>query len=178
MLLSAGLWAQEPQAEEQAPARETPFTLSFAKVNGQPGTEVSVPILFARKPDAPNVKSLRARLPYPGPVLAYVRFEDAYLSRRAKLTLQAKDEKTSATENVLEISVELPDPQTSFPSGQIATLVFKIADNASDQVVAMNPEAWINGEQVKPDSASAQVEAGHIRISQTPVFVSCFFFTH
>ena len=173
--------AQERQGGEEgaAPARDTEFTVSFGKVNGQPGTDVSMAILFARKPGAPNVAKLRARVSYSNAVLKFNRIEDAYLSRRAKLRVQAKEETGSGAENVLEMNFELADPEgANFPSGQIATVYFHVAADAADQIVPMNPQAWIDEKQVMPDSLQAQIEPGHVRISQTPVFLSCFFFTH
>ena len=173
--------AQERHAGEgeAAPARDTEFTISFNKVNGQPGTDVSMAILFARKPGAPNVAKLRARVSYSNAVLKFNRIEDAYLSRRAKLRVQAKEETGAGAENVLEMNFEMPDPEgADFPSGQIATVYFNVAADAADQIVPMNPLAWIDEKQVMPDSPLAQIEPGHVRISQTPVFLSCFFFTH
>ena len=55
---------------------------------------------------------------------------------------------------------------------------FNVAADAADQTVPINPQAWIDEKQVMPDSPLAQIEPGHVRISQTPVFLSCFFFTH
>ena len=163
------------QGDDTGEAKDTDFTISLPKVNGQPGTEVSLPVLFSRKTDAPNVTALRVRLRYTGGILKYVRTEDAYLSRRAQMKVQAKE--LSGSE--IEMNVELPDPQhTGFPSGQIATIFFKIADGAPDGVIPVPTEAWIDGKQVMPGSATAKVEPGEVSVSQTPVFVSCFFFTH
>ncbi len=173
--------AQERQGGEEgaAPERDTAFTISFNNVNGLPGTEVSMAILFARKPGAPNVAKLRARVSYSNAVLKFNRIEDAYLSRRAKLRVQAKEETGAGAENVLEMNFEMDDPEgANFPSGQIATVYFNVAADAADQIVPMNPLAWIDEKQVMPDSPLAQIEPGHVRISQTPVFLSCFFFTH
>jgi hypothetical protein len=123
------------------------------------------------------VAKLRVRVSYPSAVLQFKRAEDAYLSRRVHLQVQGKEEK-SGTQSVLELHFELPDPQASFPSGQIAAAHFDIAADAPEQVVHLNPQAWIDGAEILPDSAAAQMEAGEIRISQNPVYVGCFFFTH
>src|SRR5512147_850355 len=40
---------------ETAPPRETDLTISISKVNGQPGNEVSVPVLVARKEGTQNI---------------------------------------------------------------------------------------------------------------------------
>jgi hypothetical protein len=169
--------AQESAPEAEA-GPETDYTLTFAKVNGQPGTEVSVAVLFARKTGTANVSTLQARLRYPGGVLQYVRIEDAYLSKRVKMQFEGKETPGSGGENQLDVSFSLPDSKASFPSGQIATIFFKIADGAPDGVVALPAEASIDGKPVLPDSAQAKVEPGHVNVSKTPVFVSCFFFTH
>jgi len=148
------------------------------KVIGQPGKEASLPVLLGRKQGAPNVAKLRVRMSYPGSVLKFNRAEDAYLSRRAKLQIQAKEEKRSGAESVLELNFELPDPQSNFPSGQIATVFFDIAAGAPDQVVPLKPQAWIDGAEILPDSPTAQIEPGEVRVSENPVFVGCFFFSH
>ena len=171
------MFAQESggQGSDTGEGRDTDFTISLPKVNGQPGTEVSLPVLFSRKTDAPNVTTLRVRLRNTGSLLKYSRIEDAYLSRRAQMKMQAKE--LSASE--IEMNFELPDPQhTGFPSGQIATVFFKIADGAPDGVIPVPAEAWIDAKQVMPNSTAAKVEPGEVRVSQTPVLVSCFFFTH
>ncbi len=171
--------AQQEGEEEQRPARDTEFTITFGEGIGQPGADVSMPVMFARKPGAPNVAKLRARVSYPGNILKFDRVEDAYLSQRVNLQVQGREETGSGGESVLELNFDLPDPEgTNFPSGQIASVHFKIAADAADQIVPMNPQAWIDEEPVMPDSPLAQIEPGHVRISEIPVFLSCFFFTH
>ena len=169
--------AQDESAGSQQPARDTPFTLALNKIVGLPGQEAALPVLFARKSGAPNLSVLRLRLAYPAAV-QFSKIEDAYLSRRAGLKVEAK-EQTSGDNRTLDVTFTLPDSQgKEFPSGQIATIHFTIADGTPDQVILLNPQTWIDGGEVLPESPSAQVEAGEIRVSQTPVFVSCFFFTH
>lgn len=175
------LGAQEqhaPSQEEAAPARDTAITLTLNKVVGQPGKEASVPVLFGRKAGAPNVSKLRVRVSYPGTVLQFDRVEDAYLSRRAKLQIEGKQEQGAGEDSVLELNFELPDAQTNFPSGQIATVYFDIPEGTPDQVAPLNPQAWIDGVEILPDSPTAQIEPGQVRISRNPVFVGCFFFSH
>ncbi|HEY7679387.1 MAG TPA: hypothetical protein VIC04_02640 [Terriglobia bacterium] len=179
--LGAAGQQQHPPSEQEPPppARDTTFTLTLNKVIGQPGKEASLPVLFARKPGAPNVTKLRVRVVYPGSVLKFNRAEDAYLSRRVKLQVQGKEDKGTGAESVLELSFDLPDPQGSnFPSGQIATVFFDVAAGAADQIVPLKPQAWIDGAEILPDSPAAQIEPGEVRVSQNPVFVGCFFFTH
>ena len=180
-LVCAPVAAQEqhpPGQEEAAPSRETALTLTLNKVIGQPGKEASLPVLFGRRQGAPNMAKLRVRMSYPGSVLKFNRAEDAYLSRRAKLQIQAKEEKGAGAESVLELNFELPDPQANFPSGQIATVLFDIAAGAPDQVVPLKPQAWIDGAEILPDSPTAQIEPGEVRVSENPVFMGCFFFSH
>jgi len=171
--------ADAQEAAEEVPARDTDFTFTLSKVIGQPGNEVSMPVLFGRKPGAANVATLRARVKYPQGALKYKRVEDAYLSRRVKLEVQAKESKSSGTESMLEMEFRLPDPQGSeFPSGHIATLSFDIAAGAADQVIHFNPDTWIDGVPVMPDSPQTLIEPGEVRVSVNPVMVGCFFFTH
>lgn len=165
--------------DDAPPPRETDYTLSFSKAFVQPGNEVSLMVLFAQKSGTGNVKRLRARFPFPGEVLSYVRMEDAYLSRRVKLQMKAAGSQAAGDEQMLEMNFEMPaGSDAAFPSGQIATLFFKVADPAPDQVIRINPEAWIDDQPILPDSQQAQVEYGLVKITQEPVIVGCFFFTH
>lgn len=166
--------------DEAAPKRETDYTLSLSKVFVQPGNEAGVMVLFAAKSGTAPVRKVRARLPFASKILAFERMEDAYLSRRAKLMMKAEPSRgAQADETTLELNFELPaGSDAAFPSGQLATLVFKVSSPAEDQVIRLNPEAWIDDTAVQPDSPQAQVEYGLVRITQVPVIVGCFFFTH
>jgi hypothetical protein len=178
LALSLSVAAQETSGE-QAAARETPITLTLNKVIGLPGQEVSLPVLFARKIGAPDLDELRMRVSYSGAVIQFLRAEDAYLSRRVNLKIGGAEEKGDGDLRTLEVTFTLPDAESKeFPSGQIAALFFTVATNAPDQVVHLNPQAWIDGAEITPDSPTAQIQPGEVRISQTPVFLSCFFFSH
>jgi hypothetical protein len=168
--------AQDSSAEPE-PARETPYTLTLNKIVGLPGQEASLPVLFGRKSEAPNLSKLRFRVKYPAAV-QFSKIADAYLSRRVGLQVEAKEENSGGNDRTLEVNLTLPDSSKEFPSGQIATIFFTIAAETPDQVIRLNPQTWIDGGEVRPDSPSTQIEAGEIRVSQTPVFVGCFFFTH
>lgn len=172
--------AQESGPPEEKPARETDYTLTLSKAFVQPGNEASVMVLFAQKPGTAAVKKLRARIPFPAKILSFERMEDAYLSRRAKLVMKAEPGKGAKTdESTLELNFELPaGSDAAFPSGQIATLIFKVASPAPDQAIRLNPEAWLDEQPILPDSPQAQVEYGLVKITQVPVIVGCFFFTH
>ena len=180
MLVCGAARGQDAYSPDDAPPpRETDYTLSISKVFVQPGNEVSVMVLFAQKSGTAPVKKLRARFPFPGKVLSYLRMEDAYLSRRVKLQMKAAGGQAAGDEQMLEINFEMPaGGDAAFPSGQIATLFFKVADPAPDQVIRINPEAWIDDQPILPDSPQAQVEYGLVKITQEPVVVGCFFFTH
>ena len=174
---TAPSWAQE--SAEQAPERDTDFTFTLSKVIGQPGNEVSMPVLFGRKPGAANVATLRARVSYPAAVLKYSRIEDAYLSRRVKLSVAAKESAAGEHQNQLEMEFRLPDPGSAeFPSGHIATIYFDIAPEAADQTIPFDPQTWVDEKRVPPDSSQTLIEIGEIRVSKAPVLVGCFFFTH
>ncbi|HWP84184.1 MAG TPA: hypothetical protein VNN17_03270 [Terriglobia bacterium] len=182
LTVAAAFWplaaaAQEPEAG--APARDTDFTFTLSKVIGQPGFEVSVPVLFGRKAGTRNVGSLRARISYPAAALKFNRIEDAYLSRRVKLEVKATESSADPATSALLMEFRLPDPQgTQFPSGHIATLYFNIAEGAADQVIHLNPAVWIDDVQVKENDPQTLIEVGEVRIAKDPVMVGCFFFSH
>jgi hypothetical protein len=107
-----------------------------------------MPVLFARRSGAPNVTRLRARLRYTSGILTFLRIEDAYLSR--------KEAQGDSAQGVLEIDFELPNPgSTRFPSGQTASIFFKIAEGAPIGIISVPVDAWIDGKEVKrfPDSS-------------------------
>jgi hypothetical protein len=165
--------------DEDAPlARETPFALTINKVVGLPEQEVNIPILFARKSGAPNLAELRFRVSYPGSVITFNRAEDAYLSRRVNLRVEGKEASADGDRRSLEVTFTLPDAAKEFPSGQIGSIYFNVAAGAPDQVIPLKPNAWIDGNQILPDSPDAQIVPGEVRVSQTPVYLSCFFFSH
>ena len=74
----------------------------------------------------------------------------------------------------------MPDaePRAQFPSGQLATLFFNIAEGAPEEIVRIPAEAWIDGQPVLPDSPAAKVEPGIVSVTIEPVYLTCFFFTH
>jgi hypothetical protein len=162
------------------PARETDYTLTFSKAFVQPGNEASVMVLFAQKPGVVPVQRLRAKFSFPNKVLSFERMENAYLSRRAKLQMKAAPGPGAKDgEGTLELRYELPaDSNADFPSGQIATLIFKVSSPAEDQVIRIDPDAWIDDKPILPNSPDAQVEYGLVKVTQVPVIVGCFFFTH
>jgi hypothetical protein len=178
--------APAPAAQrETAPPRETDLTVSISKVNGQPGRVVSVPVLFSRKEGTANLAKLRVRLQYPGKVLKFARLEDAYMSRRVKMAIQSNEQPDPQAQSTLELNFEVPageassaQPRPQFPSGQIATLFFDIAEGAPEEIVRIPAEAWIDGEPVLPDSPAAKVEPGLVSVTVEPVYLTCFFFTH
>ena len=166
-------------AEDAPPLRDTPISLTLNKVVGLPDQEVNVPILFARKSGAPNLAQLRMLVSYPGSVIQFDRVEDAYLARRVSLQIEGKETPAEGDQRSLTLAFTLPDPQSQeFPSGQIGSIYFKVAAGAPDQIVHLNPQAWIDGDEILPDAPGAQIIPGEVRVSQTPVFVSCFFFSH
>src|SRR5262245_42590649 len=81
--------------------RDTDLTVTISKVNCQPGKEVSVPVMFSRKEGAANLAKLRVLLKYPGKALKYARFEDAYMSRRVKMVIQANEQQEPQAQSAL-----------------------------------------------------------------------------
>ena len=184
LLLAAGGLAppQSPAQETPPPAEEaednSTFALTFSRAAGAPGSEVALPVYFTRRPGAPNVEKLTLRMSYPKSVVTYDKVEDAYLSRRAGVEIQA-EENNSGEQGVLEITFTLPDSANKdFPSGQIAYLHFTISSEADDQTVHMKPDLWIDEQAVTASNFFARVEEGTILISASPILVGCFFFTH
>ena len=183
LLAAGGLAPAQNPAQETSPTAEeaednSAFALTFSRAAGAPGSEVALPVYFTRRPEAPNVGKITLRMSYPKSIVTYDKVEDAYLSRRAGVEIQAK-ENNSGEQGVLEITFTLPDTTgKNFPSGQIAYLHFTISSEAADQTVHMKPEVWIDEQAVTASNSLARVEEGTILISASPILVGCFFFTH
>lgn len=104
-------------------------------------------------------------------MLKFVRLEGAYLSRRVQMKLEGAETEGAKGQSVLEGSFELPAPQgTDFPSGQLGTIFFKIADDAPEGAVPVPADAWIDGKAVAPDSQTTKVEPGKVNISKNSGF--------
>ena len=184
LLLAAGGLAptQSPAQETPAPAEEaednSTFALTFSRAAGAPGSEVALPVYFTSRPGAPKVEKITLRMSYPKSVVTYDKVEDAYLSRRAGIEIQAEGN-NAGEQGVLKITFTLPDSaDKEFPSGQIAYLHFTISSEAGDQTVHMKPDLWIDEQAVTDSNSLARVEEGTILISASPILVGCFFFTH
>jgi len=191
--LAAGVWGHAQQPPEHAPgassnaAPESPakpederdFALTFSRAAGSPGSEIALPVYFTRRPGAANVAKVRVRLTYAGEGVSFKNAEDAYLSRRAGIEIQAKEEKASGGQSVLDVTFTLPNPsEKNFPSGQVAYLHFTVSSDATNATIPLRPELWIDDQAITADSPVARAEEGRLIVTTKPIFVGCFIFSH
>ena len=144
-------------------------------MRGQP---VAVSVFFTRRAGVPNIQTLRLRLAFPTARLSFDRSEAAYLARRAGVELETL-QGGSGDEGTLDLTFTLsPDSEREFPDGQIAYVHFTVTEEAQNGGFSLQPELWIDDQPVVGSDLSARVADSRVIISDTPVLVGCFFFTH
>ena len=172
--------AQQPPAHEAEPQgqEERDYALTFGRTVGMPGQPVAVSVFFTRRMGVPNIHKLRLRLTFPTARLSFDRSEAAYLARRAGIELQTV-QGGSGNEGTLDLTFTLPpNSDREFPNGQIAYVHFTVSEEAQKGGFSLRPELWIEDKPAAGSDLSARVADSRVIISDTPVLVGCFFFTH
>jgi hypothetical protein len=174
--------AQQPpqhrQEAEESGQEERDYVLTFGRTVGMPGQPAAVSVFFTRRMGIPNIRTLRLRLTFPTARLSFDRSEAAYLARRAGVELQTV-QGGSGDEGTLELTFTLaPDSEREFPNGQIAYVHFTVSEEAQKGGFSLRPELWIEDQPAVGSDLSARVDDSRVIISDTPVLVGCFFFTH
>ena len=188
--LFLGVWsgsvarAQAPQApqgpvtHEEAPQEERDYSLTFGRTVGLLGQPVAVSVFFTRRAGVPNIRKLRLRLTFPTARLSYDKSEVAYLARRAGVELQAV-QGGSGNEGTLDLTFTLPaSSDRQFPNGQIAYVHFTVPAEAQKGGFSLRPELWVEDKPAAGSDLSARVADARVIVSDTPILVGCFFFTH
>ena len=169
---------QGPVTHEEAPQEERDYSLTFGRTVGMPGQPVAVSVFFTRRSGVPNIRKLRLRLTFPTPTLSYDKAEAAYLARRAGVELQTV-QGGSGNEGTLDLTFTLPaSSDREFPNGQIAYVHFTVSSEAQKGGFSLRPELWIEDKPATGSDLSARVADARVIISDTPILVGCFFFTH
>lgn len=135
-------------------------------------------VFFTRRAGVPNIRKLRLRLTFPTARLSYDKSEAAYLARRAGVELEAV-QGGSGNEGTLDLTFTLPaSSDRQFPNGQIAYVHFTVASEAQKGGFSLRPELWIEDKPATGSDLSARVADARVIVSDTPILVGCFFFTH
>ena len=164
-----------PDSEDQ---EERDYSLTFGRTVGMRGQPVAVSVFFTRRAGVPNIQTLRLRLAFPTARLSFDRSEAAYLARRAGVELETL-QGGSGDEGTLDLTFTLPpDSEREFPDGQIAYVHFTVTEEAQNGGFSLQPELWIDDQPAAGSDLSARVADSRVIISDTPVLVGCFFFTH
>ena len=172
--------AQQPPAHEPEPQdqEERDYALTFGRTVGMPGQAVAVSVFFTRRAGVPNVRTLRLRLTFPTARLSFDRSEAAYLARRAAIEIRTL-QGGSGDEGTLDLTFTLPpNSDREFPNGQIAYVHFTVSEEAPKGGFSLRPELWIEEKPAAGSDLSVRVADSRVIISDTPVLVGCFFFTH
>ncbi len=185
LLLSVSLgqlgYAQQPPTDhgpDPEDQEERDYSLTFGRTVGMPGQPVAVSVFFTRRTGVPNIQTLQLRLTFPTARLSFDRSEAAYLARRAGVELETL-QGGSGDEGTLELTFTLPpDSEREFPNGQIAYVHFTVTEEAQRGGFSLQPELWIEDQPAIGSDLSARVADSRVIISDTPVLVGCFFFTH
>jgi hypothetical protein len=167
-----------PPAHEGETQEERDYSLTFGRTVGLLGQPVAVSVFFTRRAGVPNVRKLRLRLTFPTARLSYDKSEVAYLARRAGVELQTV-QGGSGNEGTLDLTFVLPASSTrEFPNGQIAYVHFTVPAEAQKGGFSLRPELWIEDKPAVGSDLSARVADARVIVSDTPILVGCFFFTH
>ena len=172
--------AQQPTEHDPDPQdqEERDYSLTFGRTVGMPGQPVAVSVFFTRRTGVSNIHKLRLLLTFPVARLSFDRAEAAYLARRARVDLKTV-QGGSGDEGTLDLTFTLPaDAEREFPNGQIAYVHFTVAEEAVKGGFSLRPELWIEEKPAVGSDLSARVADSRVIISDTPVLVGCFFFTH
>jgi len=165
----------EGQAQQQ---EERDYSLTFGRTVAMPGQPAAVSVFFTRRSGIPNVRKLRLKLAFPTAKLSFDRTEVAYLARRAGIEVQTV-QGGSGDEGTLDVTFTLsPTSDREFPNGQIAYVHFTVTPEAQKGGFSLKPELWIEDKPAVGSDLSARVADARVIISDTPILVGCFFFTH
>jgi hypothetical protein len=172
--------AQQPpeHREESEPQEERDYSLTFGRTVAMPGQPAAVSVFFTRRAGIPNVGNLKLRLTFPTARLSFDRSEAAYLARRAGVELQTI-QGGSGDEGTLDLTFTLSaESDREFPNGQIAYVHFTVAEQALKGGFSLRPELWIENKPAVGSDLSVRIADARVIISDTPILVGCFFFTH
>jgi hypothetical protein len=165
----------EPEAQQQ---EEKDYSLTFGRTVAMPGQAAAVSVFFTRRASVPNIHKLRLRLTFPTAKLSFDRTETAYLARRAGVEIQTV-QGGSGADGTLDLTFTLPPTSDrEFPNGQIAYVHFTATPEAQKGGFSLRPELWIEDKPAVGSDLSARVADSRVIISDTPILVGCFFFTH
>jgi len=169
---------QPPTQHEGETQEERDYSLTFGRTVAMPNQAAAVSVFFTRRTGVPNIRKLRLRLTFPTARLSYDKSEAAYLARRAGVELQTV-QGGSGNEGTLDLTFMLPaSPDRQFPNGQIAYVHFTVPAEAQKGGFSLRPELWIEDKPAVGADLSARVADARVIVSDTPILVGCFFFTH
>jgi len=174
--------AQQPEAHDPAgpipPQEERDYNLTFGRTVALLGQPAAVSVFFTRRAGVPNIHHLKLRLAFPTARLSFDKAETAYLARRAGVELQTI-QGGSGNEGTLDLTFTLaPSSTREFPNGQIAYVHFTVAPDALKGGFSLRPQLWIEDKPAVGSDLSARVADARVIVSDTPILVGCFFFTH
>lgn len=171
------------------PTRPLPATaitrVQLAANSAPPGTIATLPLYF--RPAAGVVAGqLSAMLKFTGEELVFQGAELSAVSRKAGLELASEVQQDGAgakRKTTVRLSLKVAgNSAITIPSGVVATVRFKVADNAPHggipiqlEATAMSKEPATGGQAIRLRAENSKVDVPWV---DAPPAVNCFFFTH
>lgn len=196
VLLLGICWTQSALAAQQnAPAsggdsdaaKKVP-RVSVGEINGNPGSNLMVPLYFTPDPNKP-LRSITVELDYVSNSLKFenaasgTAVEQAGATMKATLT-EGKPDKNNVTRSKLRVDVEIPEGQTGkgIPDGLLSFLMFQVSTKAKPFAIRLNTKVLSAQTAANPSQTVADVGSlpGMVVVEQGDVLpeATCFFFTH
>ena len=196
VVLAGLLLAQAPsEAQQNAPAQgessEAASTLprvAVGEINGNPGSNLMVPLYFTPDPNRP-LRSITVELDYVSNSLKFqsaatgTAVEQAGATLNATLTDGTPNEQ-NVTRSKLRIEVNVPEAQAGrgIPEGLLSFLLFRVNPDARPFAIRLNTSVVSAQTAQTPPQTVANVGTipGLVVVDQGDLLpeATCFFFTH
>jgi hypothetical protein len=169
-LLIGGLCSSPGRAQEPARSGEPPHVI-LGTVSSDRGTTASIP-LFYQPVAGQSVRSLHLEVQF-GNAVQFVSGQKGSASEAQDFDLAVK-----AAEGRLSIDVALQDADAgkALPEGQLASLDFRVPEDATAGSVPLVPAA-VSAQDASKKQVKVIAEEGMIVIVTAPP-VACFFYMH
>jgi hypothetical protein len=172
LLLTAG-HAAAAIGRQPAPEHVTRVDLGFDLTT--PGSTASMAVVLDAPEDVHIGRTVN-EVAFPKKVLSFV--EGKTTVPDAKLQTEVRDDPQNKDLSIVTVTVSNPDKP--LPVGVVASLTFKVADNAkADQPVMLGNTARAYGPGPDPRAIDGvEGRDGEIKLSGAPPVIACFLYMH
>ncbi|MBI3940724.1 MAG: hypothetical protein HY315_07805 [Acidobacteria bacterium] len=177
VILIAALACGSKESAAQGPSG---LALDLSSDTESPGSEITLR-LSLRVPEGVQIAKAESEITYPGQLLAFREARPGSSAKAVGAEVSATRQAVNANfeNSVLRITISAK-PGGSIPAGTLASLIFKISENApSEGTITLNNKvsAWT------PQSPSVPVQFiagkdGEVKVIDSPPIFACFFYMH